>query len=70
MTFIRNFMLVIGPVSSVFDFLTFYVMLVVFRRARALFHTGWFIESLCHPGAGDLRHPHPQSIQEPAPSRC
>jgi Mg2+-importing ATPase len=31
MAFVRNFMLVIGPVSSVFDFLTFYVMLHVFR---------------------------------------
>ncbi|HYL55590.1 MAG TPA: magnesium-translocating P-type ATPase [Gemmatimonadales bacterium] len=46
MTFIRNFMLAVGPVSSVFDFLTFYVMLHVFRAGEALFHTGWFIESL------------------------
>jgi P-type Mg2+ transporter len=46
MTFIRNFMLIIGPVSSVFDFLTFYVMLAVFDAGEALFHTGWFIESM------------------------
>jgi Mg2+-importing ATPase len=46
MKFIRNFMLVIGPVSSVFDFLTFYVMLAVFHAGEALFHTGWFIESM------------------------
>jgi P-type Mg2+ transporter len=46
MTFIRNFMLAVGPVSSVFDFLTFFVMLHVFRAGEALFHTGWFIESL------------------------
>jgi P-type Mg2+ transporter len=46
MTFIRNFMLAVGPVSSAFDFLTFYVMLHVFRAGEALFHTGWFIESL------------------------
>jgi Mg2+-importing ATPase len=46
MNFIRNFMLVIGPVSSVFDFLTFYIMLVVFHAGEALFHTGWFIESM------------------------
>ena len=46
MNFIRNFMLVIGPVSSVFDFLTFYVMLTVFHAGEALFHTGWFIESM------------------------
>lgn len=46
MTFIRDFMLTIGPVSSVFDFLTFYVMLVVFKANESLFQTGWFIESL------------------------
>jgi P-type Mg2+ transporter len=43
---IRNFMLVIGPISSIFDFLTFYVMLHVFHAGEALFHTGWFVESL------------------------
>ncbi len=46
MSFIRNFMLAIGPVSSVFDFLTFFVMLNVFRADEALFHTGWFMESM------------------------
>jgi Mg2+-importing ATPase len=46
MKFIRNFMLVIGPVSSVFDFLTFFVMLKVFQAGAALFHTGWFVESM------------------------
>ena len=46
MKFIRNFMLIIGPVSSVFDFLTFYIMLTVFHAGEALFHTGWFIESM------------------------
>jgi Mg2+-importing ATPase len=43
---IRNFMLVIGPVSSLFDFLTFAVMLQIFHAGEALFHTGWFVESL------------------------
>ena len=43
---IRNFMLVVGPVSSLFDFATFWVMLHVFRAHEALFHTGWFVESL------------------------
>lgn len=47
MTLIRNFMLTIGPVSSLFDFLTFYVMLAVFNADERLFQTGWFIESLC-----------------------
>lgn len=46
MKFIRNFMLVIGPISSIFDFLTFYIMLVVFHANMALFQTGWFIESM------------------------
>jgi P-type Mg2+ transporter len=46
MKLIRNFMLIVGPVSSVFDFLTFYIMLKVFRAGEALFHTGWFIESM------------------------
>jgi Mg2+-importing ATPase len=46
MKFIRNFMLIIGPVSSVFDFLLFYIMLAVFHAGEALFHTGWFIESM------------------------
>ncbi|HTP26319.1 MAG TPA: magnesium-translocating P-type ATPase [Anaeromyxobacteraceae bacterium] len=46
LTSIRNFMLVIGPVSSIFDFLTFWVMLGVFQAGEALFHTGWFVESL------------------------
>ncbi|SDZ04404.1 magnesium-translocating P-type ATPase [Nitrosomonas sp. Nm33] len=45
--FIRNYMLVIGPISSVFDFLTFYVMLTLLKADETLFQTGWFIESLC-----------------------
>jgi Mg2+-importing ATPase len=47
MGFIRNFMLVIGPISSAFDFLTFYIMLVVLQADQKLFQTGWFVESLC-----------------------
>ncbi|HET9000599.1 MAG TPA: magnesium-translocating P-type ATPase [bacterium] len=43
---IRDFMLVIGPISSVYDFLTFYVLLNVFHASPTLFHTGWFVESL------------------------
>ena len=44
---IRNFMWMLGPISSAFDFLTFYLMLQVFNADEALFHTGWFVESLC-----------------------
>jgi Mg2+-importing ATPase len=47
MKFIRDFMLVIGPISSAFDFLTFYVLLMVLKADQALFQTGWFVESLC-----------------------
>ncbi len=43
---IRDFMLVIGPISSIYDFLTFAVMLLVFHAGADLFHTGWFVESL------------------------
>jgi Mg2+-importing ATPase len=44
--FIRNFMLVLGSVSSVFDFLTFGLLLWGFKATEAMFQTGWFIESL------------------------
>jgi Mg2+-importing ATPase len=43
---IRNFMVFIGPISSIFDFLTFYVLLHFFHASEAQFHTGWFVESL------------------------
>jgi Mg2+-importing ATPase len=43
---IRDFMIYIGPISSIYDFLTFYAMLYVFKAREALFHTGWFVESL------------------------
>jgi Mg2+-importing ATPase len=46
MSFIRNFMLAVGPISSIFDFLTFYIMLQVFHAHEELFHTGWFVESM------------------------
>ena len=47
LNFIRNFMLVIGPISSAFDFLTFYILLAVLHADEKLFQTGWFVESLC-----------------------
>jgi magnesium-translocating P-type ATPase len=46
MNFIRNFMLVIGPISSAFDFLTFYILLTILKADETLFQTGWFVESL------------------------
>jgi Mg2+-importing ATPase len=45
---ILRFILFIGPISSIFDYLTFFMMLYVFNcwDNPALFHTGWFVESL------------------------
>jgi Mg2+-importing ATPase len=45
---ILRFILFIGPISSIFDYVTFYVMLHVFHAWHnpALFRTGWFMESL------------------------
>jgi Mg2+-importing ATPase len=44
--FIRRFMLRFGPLSSVFDFATFAVMLGIFHAGPAEFRSGWFVESL------------------------
>ncbi len=43
---IERFMLIFGPVSSIFDFLTFYALLYLFGAGEALFQTGWFVESI------------------------
>lgn len=43
---IRRFMLGVGPISSLYDFLTFYVLLVWLHAGEPEFHTGWFVESL------------------------
>jgi Mg2+-importing ATPase len=47
---IRRFILWLGPVSSIFDYATFFVMLYIFRcwspDRASLFQTGWFVESL------------------------
>lgn len=45
-SFIQRFMLLFGPLSSLYDFVTFFILLRVFHASEALFHTGWFIESL------------------------
>ena len=44
--FIRNYMVLFGLVSSIFDFLTFGILLYVFHVSVKEFQTGWFIESL------------------------
>ncbi len=56
-SFVRRFMIIIGPVSSLFDFATFFIMLFIFlpmipasapaHTAEHMFQTAWFIESLC-----------------------
>ncbi len=44
--FIRRYILIIGPISSVFDFLTFGVLYYAFHFGQSQFQTGWFIESI------------------------
>ena len=48
--FIRRFMLVFGPISSFFDFITFGILLWVLKSNQVQFHTGWFIESVFSAG--------------------
>jgi Mg2+-importing ATPase len=47
---IKKFILWIGPISSIFDYTTFFVMLYVFKcwdpSRASVFQTGWFVESL------------------------
>ena len=43
---IRRFMAFFGPISSIYDFLTFAVMLRIFHAGPVLFRSGWFVESL------------------------
>lgn len=44
--FVRRFMLVFGPISSLFDIATFLVMIHVLHAGKGEFRTGWFIESM------------------------
>ncbi len=46
--FIKKFIIIIGPISSIFDFMTYGMMWFLFNGAAnpALFRTGWFVESL------------------------
>jgi Mg2+-importing ATPase len=43
---IRDFMIYIGPLSSIYDFLTFFALLKIFHASEQFFHSGWFVESL------------------------
>ena len=46
MKFIRNFMMTFGLLSSLFDYLTFGVLLLILRASPEEFRTGWFVESV------------------------
>ncbi len=46
-SFVKRFMMVFGPISSIFDFMTYFIMLYLFNATASLFQTAWFIESLC-----------------------
>jgi Mg2+-importing ATPase len=48
--FIRRFMLVFGPLSSVFDFVTFGILFFLLHADQALFQTAWFVESVVSAG--------------------
>lgn len=43
---VRDFMVFFGPISSIFDYLTFGVLWLVYHATPELFRTGWFVESL------------------------
>ncbi|PIS22003.1 magnesium-translocating P-type ATPase [candidate division WWE3 bacterium CG08_land_8_20_14_0_20_41_10] len=45
-SFIKKYMLFFGPISSLFDFITFFSLLWVFKATAGQFQTGWFLESL------------------------
>lgn len=47
MGFIKRFILLFGPISSIFDFLTFFILLYIFSAEVPLFQTAWFVESIC-----------------------
>ena len=69
---ISKFMLLIGPISSIFDYVTFFMMLYVFNAwdKPALFQTGWFVEIAAHPDADHPHHPHRQGAVPGKPGQC
>jgi Mg2+-importing ATPase len=44
--FVKKFMITFGPISSLFDFITFFILFSVFKLSAPEFQTGWFLESL------------------------
>ncbi len=45
--YIKKFMILFGPLSSIFDYLTFGALLFIFHAKQDLFATSWFLESIC-----------------------
>jgi P-type Mg2+ transporter len=46
LSFLKKFMYVFGPISSLFDYITFFVLFFVIKASAPVFQTGWFMESL------------------------
>jgi P-type Mg2+ transporter len=46
LNFIKRFTLTLSPISTIFDFITFYILYQLFKDLPSAFHTGWFMESL------------------------
>jgi Mg2+-importing ATPase len=67
---LRRFMIAIGPISSIFDFITFGALLLLFRATEAAFHTGWFIESLVTQTLVLFVIRSPRSVFRSRPSRA
>jgi Mg2+-importing ATPase len=44
--YIREFMIFFGPISSMYDFLTFGALIFLFHATDAMFQTAWFVESI------------------------
>jgi Mg2+-importing ATPase len=70
MAFIRRFMLIFGPLSSLFDFATFGALLWVMHANESLFHTGWFLESVLSATAVVFALRTRQSLGRSHPSRA
>ena len=68
--FIRRFMLVFGPLSSLFDFATFGVLMWLTRANEQAFHTGWLIESVLSASAVVFIVRSRQALQKSRPSRA
>lgn len=68
-SFIKKFMVVFGLLSSVFDFMTFFVLLKIFGAGKELFQTGWFTESVISATLVVLVMRTSRSILQSRPSR-